>query len=495
MQLARIYEERLQDYRARGAAVRRGAGDLAVHAGSRRLHRPQRAARAGWRAVRRLRLLHAIHDFLPRHRAGSEIYAFELCRELARRHDVFLVCAEYDSDRASRHDPLARVRGAAGHRDRQQLGVRSVRGQLRLAADHVATRPRARGDPSRHPARPQPAEPVVRPAAAGPGARHRRRRQRCTTTRWCAPPAGSASTSPNRTSARPSTPDRCSRCFAVTPFRAQMAAAAIARERPVAVVLCGGADERAPGAAGAGRRRRPAHADVARDGRRHLGRGWTVRATCSPRSICFVAPSAALGDRVPGLGLDPQRARGVRLRVRGSARVRTSAPCRSRPLRLRRQPGLAQGRARADRGGTPPPRLIRDRRARRSRTSGRNTTPGLVREAAGLAGAFRRPRSIAQDDPARVTVGIDVLVVPSLWLENSPLVIHEAFMHGVAVVGSRLGGIPGLIDDGVSADSLYERHRPRRWPPRCSDSSTTGVWPRAWPARAPAVKSIEAGRA
>ena len=32
-----------------------------------------------------MRILHAIHDFLPRHRAGSEIYAFELARELSRR--------------------------------------------------------------------------------------------------------------------------------------------------------------------------------------------------------------------------------------------------------------------------------------------------------------------------------------------------------------------------------------------------------------------------
>ena len=36
--------------------------------------------------VGRLRILQTIHDFLPRHRAGSEIYAAELCRELARRH-------------------------------------------------------------------------------------------------------------------------------------------------------------------------------------------------------------------------------------------------------------------------------------------------------------------------------------------------------------------------------------------------------------------------
>ena len=41
--------------------------------------------------MRRLRLLHAIHDFLPRHRAGSEIYTYHLARELAARHDVVVV--------------------------------------------------------------------------------------------------------------------------------------------------------------------------------------------------------------------------------------------------------------------------------------------------------------------------------------------------------------------------------------------------------------------
>jgi glycosyltransferase involved in cell wall biosynthesis len=40
---------------------------------------------------------------------------------------------------------------------------------------------------------------------------------------------------------------------------------------------------------------------------------------------------------------------------------------------------------------------------------------------------------------------MDVLVVPSLWLENSPLVIHEALAAGVPVVGPRLGGIADLI--------------------------------------------------
>src|SRR5438034_6702115 len=50
-----------------------------------------------------LRILHAIHDFLPRHQAGSEIYAFELCRTLAAWHHVSVLCAEYDPSRRHGH--------------------------------------------------------------------------------------------------------------------------------------------------------------------------------------------------------------------------------------------------------------------------------------------------------------------------------------------------------------------------------------------------------
>jgi Glycosyltransferase Family 4 len=50
-----------------------------------------------------VRVLHAIHDFLPRHRAGSEIYALHLCRELAGRHDVTVLCADYDPHQPHGH--------------------------------------------------------------------------------------------------------------------------------------------------------------------------------------------------------------------------------------------------------------------------------------------------------------------------------------------------------------------------------------------------------
>lgn len=44
----------------------------------------------------------------------------------------------------------------------------------------------------------------------------------------------------------------------------------------------------------------------------------------------------------------------------------------------------------------------------------------------------------------------DLLAVPSQWLETGPLVVLEAFEAGVPVIGSRLGGIAELVDDGVN---------------------------------------------
>ncbi len=49
---------------------------------------------------------------------------------------------------------------------------------------------------------------------------------------------------------------------------------------------------------------------------------------------------------------------------------------------------------------------------------------------------------------ATILLEIDLLVVPSIWPENSPLTIHEAFLAKIPVIGSNIGGIPALIADG-----------------------------------------------
>lgn len=56
-----------------------------------------------------------------------------------------------------------------------------------------------------------------------------------------------------------------------------------------------------------------------------------------------------------------------------------------------------------------------------------------------------------------VMPGIDVVVVPSIWLENSPLVIHEAQQARVCVVTADAGGMAEYVQDGVNG--LLFRHR------------------------------------
>jgi glycosyltransferase involved in cell wall biosynthesis len=50
---------------------------------------------------------------------------------------------------------------------------------------------------------------------------------------------------------------------------------------------------------------------------------------------------------------------------------------------------------------------------------------------------------------ADVLAEMDVLVVPSLWYENSPLTIHEAFVAGMPVITGNEGGMAELIQDGT----------------------------------------------
>lgn len=53
------------------------------------------------------------------------------------------------------------------------------------------------------------------------------------------------------------------------------------------------------------------------------------------------------------------------------------------------------------------------------------------------------------DDPGRPYREMDVFVLPSLWYENSPIVIQEAFASRVPVVTADAGGMAELVTDGV----------------------------------------------
>jgi glycosyltransferase involved in cell wall biosynthesis len=54
-----------------------------------------------------------------------------------------------------------------------------------------------------------------------------------------------------------------------------------------------------------------------------------------------------------------------------------------------------------------------------------------------------------------ILASLDAVVVPSLWYENSPLTIQEAFIGGVPVVTADRGGMAELVRDGV--DGLHFR--------------------------------------
>ena len=45
---------------------------------------------------------------------------------------------------------------------------------------------------------------------------------------------------------------------------------------------------------------------------------------------------------------------------------------------------------------------------------------------------------------------VDWVLVPSIWWENSPLVIQEAFLHGKPVICSDIGGMAEKVENGVS---------------------------------------------
>lgn len=57
-------------------------------------------------------------------------------------------------------------------------------------------------------------------------------------------------------------------------------------------------------------------------------------------------------------------------------------------------------------------------------------------------------QSFDNRNAAEIFSEIDVLIVPSIWYENSPLVIQEAFLSGTAVIAADIGGIPELIKNG-----------------------------------------------
>jgi glycosyltransferase involved in cell wall biosynthesis len=57
---------------------------------------------------------------------------------------------------------------------------------------------------------------------------------------------------------------------------------------------------------------------------------------------------------------------------------------------------------------------------------------------------------VSAEEVSNEMVDADVLVVPSVWMENAPGVAIQALGLGLPVIGSSIGGIPELVEDGAT---------------------------------------------
>ena len=180
----------------------------------------------------------------------------------------------------------------------------------------------------------------------------------------------------------------------------------------------------------------------------HLARGVSHRLALE-RAARLISPSLFLADVLQGSGM--ARENGIEL-------LRYGLPGAVHPPRVRPAGSLRVGFV----GGLYPSKgahvliealgLLRGEPVELEVFGALEWFPSYVASlrdrAAGLLARFR-----GRFDPDRadeVYAGIDLLVVPSLWYENWPLTIQDAYRCGVPVVASDLGGMAEAVEDGVS---------------------------------------------
>jgi glycosyltransferase involved in cell wall biosynthesis len=94
--------------------------------------------------------------------------------------------------------------------------------------------------------------------------------------------------------------------------------------------------------------------------------------------------------------------------------------------------------------------------------------------------------------------GIDWVVVPSIWWENSPMVIQEALAHGRPVICSDIGGMSEKVRNGETGIH-FRVGNPRDLAERMVEAATSqGLWerlrsasPRPWTVRDMADRHLE----
>jgi glycosyltransferase involved in cell wall biosynthesis len=168
----------------------------------------------------------------------------------------------------------------------------------------------------------------------------------------------------------------------------------------------------------------------------------------------FISPSRFLRDRFVANGLDPAR---ISVLANGIP-DRPPTPHRAAPDG-RRDRFAFFGHINRFKGATvalaASARLSRNRVAHSLALHGsaaHQTAEFAETLAAALAAApdARHVGPYARADLARRIAGVDWVVVPSVWWENAPLVIQEAFQHRRPVICSDIGGMAEAVRDGAN---------------------------------------------
>jgi len=162
----------------------------------------------------------------------------------------------------------------------------------------------------------------------------------------------------------------------------------------------------------------------------------------------FICPSAAMRDAIARYGIDRARLRLLPYFV--PSELLDQEPGEQQTERQAESPlFLFVGRLVAEKGG-----LWLARAAADLGLPIAFVGDGPQRAAiTALGGDFPHLRCLGWADPPTVQAWMrraTALVVPSLWPDNSPMVIYEASALGLPVVGARVGGIPELVREGES---------------------------------------------
>jgi len=443
------------------------------------------------------RLLHVVHDFLPRHRAGVEIYAAALCRELSRRHHVTVLATDYDP--SARHGELTwRV-----HDGLPVVEIRNnwVGGRFDLSYRSDAIN-----------ARIEQVLETVQPHVVHvhsllnlsfdlPALAQRRGIKVVTTlhdyTLVC-PSGGQRLHRAESHICHDIDVHRCARCFPTTVFHTKLTVGRMMRGGGRNTFLGRAASwlhQRVPRMTRAAAARATQVAPVrvvADDIVRRLDAAKDAMANVN----LLVSPSASLaaechrlgvaadritvsdygfvGSQMAGGGMPGLKPRPTSGAVPGLSSRPTSGamPGLNSRTTSGAMPGLKPRPTSTGAAGRPlrvgyvgslvwhkgvhvlisALQRLAPQRVQLSIHGDPALDPGytadLRAQSSGLPVSFHGPFEPTQC--AEVYENLDVLAVPSLWLENSPLVIHEALMAGVPVIASEIGGIPGLISHEVN---------------------------------------------